>query len=58
MLIALSSAAANQAIIFTITDTRFYVPTVTLSTQDNGSCHSNWNQVLKEQFTEININQK
>ena len=46
MLIALSSAAANQTIIFTITDTRFYVPTVTLSTQDNGKL----SQQLKSGF--------
>ena len=31
----ISSSAANQATTFSITDTRIYVPVVTLSTQDN-----------------------
>ena len=30
-----SNAAANQDTTFTITDTKFYVPVVTLSTRDN-----------------------
>ena len=30
-----SSAAANQAVTFTITGTKLYVPIITLSTQDN-----------------------
>ena len=31
----ISSAAANQATTFQITDTKLYVPVVTLSTQNN-----------------------
>ena len=31
----ISIAASNQATIFAITDTKLYVPVVTLSTQDN-----------------------
>ena len=31
----ISSAAANQAITFAITNTKFYIPVITLSTQDN-----------------------
>ena len=30
-----SNTAANQAATFTITDTKLYIPLVTLSTQDN-----------------------
>ena len=30
-----SNTAANQATTFTITDTKLYIPLVTLSTQDN-----------------------
>ena len=33
---AVSTATANQGAKFAITDTKFYVPVVTLSTQDNG----------------------
>ena len=32
---AISNAAANQAATFAVTDTKLYVPVVTLSTQDN-----------------------
>ena len=40
-------SAATEATKFAITDTKFYIPVVTLL-----------NQVSKEQLTEININQK
>ena len=32
----ISNAAANQATTFAVTDTKFYVPVVTLSPDDNG----------------------
>ena len=45
------NAAANQATIFAITDTKLYVPAVTLSTQDNEKLlqqgferTTNWNE--------------
>ena len=43
---------------FTITDTKPYVPVVTLSTQVMQNYCNNWNKVLKEQLTGININEK
>ena len=43
---------------FGINDTKRYVPVVTLSTQDNTELCNKWNQVLKEQLTGTNINQK
>ena len=46
----------NQVPTFIITDTKLYVPVVTLSIKQNYS--NNWNQVLKEQLTRININQR
>ena len=41
---------------FAITDAKFYVPVITLSTQDNANCLSKQNQVLKEQLIGTNIN--
>ena len=43
---------------FPITDTKLNVPVVTLSTQNNAKLLQQLNQVLKEQVTGININQK
>ena len=48
----------NQATTFSITDTKLYVPVLTLSTQDNAKVLEQLNLVLKEQLTEININHK
>ena len=48
----------NQATTFSITDTKLYVPVVTLSTQDNAKVLEQLNLVLKEQLTGININHK
>ena len=39
---------------FTVTDTKLYVPVVTLSTQDNLK-FSNYNQDLKEKLLGINM---
>ena len=44
-----SSAAANQATTFAITDTKFYAAAVTLSTQDNAKLL----QQLKSRFKRI-----
>ena len=49
---------SNQVPTFTITDTKPYVPVVTLSTQVMQNYCNNWNKVLKEQLTGININEK
>ena len=48
----------NQVPTFAITDTKVYVPAVTLSTQHKVKLFSNWNQVSIEQLTGKNINQK
>ena len=42
---------ANQNLTFKITETKFYVPVVTLSTKDNAKLLTQ----LKEQFIQINI---
>ena len=42
---------ANQGKAFSITDTKLYVPVVTLSSQDNANCLNDKNLVLKEQLT-------
>ena len=47
---------ANQVTTFAITDTTLYVPVLTSSTHDNAKLSHNWNQDLKEELTEININ--
>ena len=54
-----STNAANQGATFTITETRLYVPVVTLSTQDNAKLFPqsksgfkrtiNWNKYLSKQ---------
>ena len=41
-----------------ITDTKHYVPIVTLSTQDKSKVLEQSNMVFKEQLTRINIDQK
>ena len=48
---------ANQEPTFAITDTKFYVSVVTLSTEDNVKLLRQ-NQVLKEQLIGIKINFK
>ena len=56
--ILITRTAANQVSLFTIPDAKIYVSGVTLSTQDMPNCLNNYNQILKEQLTEININLK
>ena len=56
--IMVATNIANQGAIFSITDTKLYVPVVTLSTQDNAKLLEQLNLVLKEQLTGINIKQK
>ena len=53
-----TGTAVNQVPTFTITDTKLYVPVVTLSTQDNVKLPKQSNLVLKEQISGININLK
>ena len=48
----------NQQPTFAITDANFNVLVVTLTTQDNAKLLQRLNQVLKDQLTGININQK
>ena len=48
----------NRITIFKITDSNLYVPAVTLSTQENVNLGQKLKPALKEQLTEININQK
>ena len=52
--------ATNQVPEFKIADTKFYVPVVTLSTQDNVKLLKQLEQnlVLKEKLIRININLK
>ena len=47
-----------QETIFKITDTKFYVPIVTSSTQDNAKLLQQLKSGFKEQLTGMNINQK
>ena len=54
----IDNSLADQEPTITITDTKLYVPVVTLSTQDNATCFYDENQVLKGQSTRINTNQK
>ena len=56
--VIVSAAVANEAATFAVTDTKLYVPVVTLSTEDNSKLLRQLKQVLKEQLTGININQK
>ena len=42
---------------FQITETKLYVPVVTLSTQDNAKLLQQLNLVLKEKLSGINMNQ-
>ena len=44
--------------IFKITDTKLYVPVVTLSTEDDNNFYHNSNQHLKELLNGINTDQK
>ena len=48
----------NQQPAFAITDANFNVLVVTLTTQDNAKLLQQLNQVLKDQLTGINVNQK
>ena len=52
--VIMATNVANQGGTFSITDTKLYVPIVTLSTQDNAKLL----EQLKEQLTGINIKQK
>ena len=49
---------STDAGIFATTNTKLYVPVVTLSTRDNTKLQSNLNQDAHVQLTGININQK
>ena len=51
----ISSAAGETK--FVITETKLYVPVVTLSTQDNAKLFQQLKTLLKEQSTGINMNQ-
>ena len=51
-------SSATGAAKFKMTDTKLYVPVVTLSIEDNENYYNNQNQVLKEQLIGTNINQK
>ena len=53
---AISSATEETK--FSITDRKHFAPVVTSSSQDNAKLLQKLNQVLKEQLTVININQK
>ena len=56
--ILVAAAAANQARKLRITNTKLYVPAVTISTQENIKLtrkQNNWNIVLKKQIIGINI---
>ena len=51
------SSAADETK-YAVTDTKPNVPIVTLSTKYDANCLNNYNMVLKEQLTGININQR
>ena len=56
--ILVAGAAANQSRKLRITNTKLYVPAVTISTQENIKLtrkQNNWNIVLKKQIIGINI---
>ena len=48
---------ADQATTFSITDTKLYVPVVTLSTQDNVKLLEQLKSGFEKKLTRININQ-
>ena len=48
----------NQVLAFTITDSKLYVPVLTLSTQDNAKLLQHLKSGFKKQLTGINISQK
>ena len=50
-------SSATGAIKFKITDTKLYVPIVTLSAQDNTKLLQQLNPILNEQLIGTNINQ-
>ena len=54
----ISNAAVNQATTFAITDTKPYVPVVTLLTQDNAKLLQQLKSGLREHLIGTNINQK
>ena len=54
----MATNVAAQVKTLLITDTKLYVPLVTLSTQDNAKLLEQLKSNLKEQLTGININQK
>ena len=51
-------SSANKKTKYVITDAKFYVPIVTLSTKDNAKLLQQWKSGFKEQLTGININQR
>ena len=48
------NAAAGQVVSFMITNTKLYIPVVTLSTKDNNNLTKQLNEGLKELFIGIN----
>ena len=54
----MANDVADQEATFSITDTKLYVPVVTLSTQDNAKLLEQLKSGFKEQLIGININQK
>ena len=56
--VIIANPVNNQQPTFAITDANFNVLVVTLTTQDNAKVLQRLNQVLKDQLTGININQK
>ena len=54
-MISSANAAANQVVSFMITDTKLYVPIVTLSTKDNTNLTKQLNEGLKELFIRTNM---
>ena len=53
----ISNAATNQGTTFTLSDTKLYLSSVTLSTDDNINYCSKWNKDSNVQLTGINISQ-
>ena len=49
---------ASQEVTFTITETKLYIPVVTLSTQDNAKLLEQLKSRFKEQLTGTDMNQK
>ena len=56
--VVVASAVLNQGVTFSKTNTKIYVPVVSLSTLDNNKLLKQLKSGLKEQLTGININKK